>query len=97
MGRRKGVGEIKRHDFFAKTHWALLAHETPPFQVSGPNTPGWITSITSDPASVMDDKMATWTWNVRVYGNEESSSRVYDSTCEPYLFYLLECALVVLP
>ncbi|CBN75159.1 protein kinase [Ectocarpus siliculosus] len=63
LGQRKGVGEIKRHPFFGSVHWALIANSTPPFVLSGPDTPGWLASMRSAPnAGARDDKFATWTW-----------------------------------
>lgn len=65
LGQRKGVGEIKRHPFFGSVHWALIANSTPPFVLSGPDTPGWLASMRSAPnAGARDDKFATWTWMV---------------------------------
>ena len=65
LGQRKGVGEIKRHAFFGSVHWALIANSTPPFVLSGPDTPGWLASMQAAPdAGSRDDKMATWTWMV---------------------------------
>ncbi|CAN0487981.1 unnamed protein product, partial [Discosporangium mesarthrocarpum] len=40
LGERKGVGEIRRHPFFASVHWALIANQVPPFTVDGPDTAG---------------------------------------------------------
>eukprot|EP00903_Cladosiphon_okamuranus_P006960 g6774.t1 len=63
LGQRKGVGEIKRHAFFGSVHWALIANSTPPFVLSGPDTPGWLASMQAAPeAGSRDDKIATWTW-----------------------------------
>ncbi|CAN0471441.1 unnamed protein product, partial [Hapterophycus canaliculatus] len=45
LGQRRGVGEIKRHPFFSSVHWALIANSTPPFVLSGPDTPGWLASM----------------------------------------------------
>ncbi|CAN0167441.1 unnamed protein product, partial [Scytosiphon promiscuus] len=61
LGQRKGVGEIKRHPFFSSVHWALIANSTPPFVLSGPDTPGWLASVQPS-STARDDKMATWTW-----------------------------------
>lgn len=64
LGERKGVGEIKRHRYLSKVHWALIANAKPPFVLSGPDSPEWAATIATASPETREEKMATWTWMV---------------------------------
>ena len=64
LGERKGVGEIKRHPFLRRVHWALIANAKPPYVLSGPDSPEWAASMAAASRASRDEKMADWTWMV---------------------------------